>query len=99
MYNATKHACNCRYIIRSDLMYKRTPAICDTSTDVEAFRLFQEVSSAVWLLGLLLFPFRMHDFDYPAPTASFVALAVLCVSFDVSLVSKRGCIVPPRLLT
>ena len=31
-----------KYIIRSDVMYKRVPPICTDSKDIEAFRLYQE---------------------------------------------------------
>lgn len=31
-----------KYIIRSDVMYERTPPICTKDSDVEAFRLYQE---------------------------------------------------------
>jgi hypothetical protein len=33
---------NFKFIIRSDIMYQRTPSICDSSTDIEAYRLFKE---------------------------------------------------------
>jgi hypothetical protein len=31
----------CKYIIRSDVMYKRTPPICDAPEDREAYRIFK----------------------------------------------------------
>lgn len=33
---------NCKYIIRSDVLYQRTPSVCDTPKDIEAYRLFRE---------------------------------------------------------
>ena len=33
---------HCKYIIRSDVMYQRTPAICTEPEDLEAYRLFRE---------------------------------------------------------
>ena len=33
---------HCKFIIRSDIMFQRTPAICDSPLDMEAYRLFKE---------------------------------------------------------
>lgn len=37
----------CKYIIRSDVISSRTPAICDSPTDKEAYRLFKEGENLV----------------------------------------------------
>ena len=31
-----------KYLIRTDLMYRRDPPVCDSPQDVEAYRLFRE---------------------------------------------------------
>jgi leukotriene-A4 hydrolase len=36
---------HCKYIIRSDIMYERSPKICDQPGDIEAYRLFREAES------------------------------------------------------
>jgi hypothetical protein len=33
---------HCKYIIRSDVLYQRTPAVCNAPKDIEAYRLFRE---------------------------------------------------------
>uniref|UniRef100_A0A7S3YUZ8 Fe2OG dioxygenase domain-containing protein n=1 Tax=Lotharella globosa TaxID=91324 RepID=A0A7S3YUZ8_9EUKA len=35
-----------KYIIRTDVMYKRTPAVCDDSRGIEAYKVFQQASEA-----------------------------------------------------
>lgn len=42
----TPDASSNKYIIRSDVMFKRTPALCDSPQDIAAFDLFQQAENA-----------------------------------------------------
>lgn len=39
-----RDAC-CKYIIRSDVMYERRPAVCDSPSDIEAYSLFKQAEA------------------------------------------------------
>ena len=35
----------CKYIIRSDIMYERRPAICDSANDIAAYDMFRQAEA------------------------------------------------------